>query len=334
MIVFEQPFFLFLIIPLPLSLYLRYFWKKRGGRVNFSMGTGSTRQSLFTSWQPFFRFFWILGEATYWLTIFFLILALSGVSYTRNKRIFMEKGMDIMVVLDESPSMSGKDFPGSRFEAAKQVVHEFIDLRENDVIGLVSVGAQAVLRVPLTMNAPYLQQRLKDLQVGTLNDGTALGRGISLAVAHLEECEGSDKVILLLTDGENTDTLISPYAAAEAAKELGIRIYAVGMGTTGTVEFEYTKEEHGQIITGFMESRFDEKMLTSIAQRTGGQYFPAASVRGLSESIKKIDLMERVNKAVMIETQTTPLSPYLILGALLSLIVSFLIRKLILKELL
>lgn len=334
MISFEQPFFLLLILPIPLGIYLRYFWRKRGGCVTFSIGTGNRKQFLFQPKQRFFRFLRFLGETGYWLSFLCLVLSLTGVSYVDNRRVFLNRGMDILFVLDESPSMSAKDFPVNRFEAAKRVIAEFVDLRENDAVGLVSVGGQAVLRVPLTMNYPFLKERLEPLQVGRLGDGTALGRGISLAAAHLRNSEASEKIIILLTDGENTDTLISPSAAADAAEELGIRLYAVGIGSPGTVDFEYFKPEEEKIITGSLNSRYDEKVLADLAERSGGRFFPAGSVRSLSESLKKIDSIETVSKSVKIETRSIPLAHPLIAAALFCFLLSFVIGKAVLKELL
>ena len=316
LISFEQPFFLLFLLPIPLGLYLRYFWKKRGGCITFSIGTGSRRPFIFQPRQRFFSFLRFLGEAGY------------------CRRIFLNRGMDILFVLDESPSMSAKDFPGNRFEAAKQVIAEFIDLRENDAVGLVTFGGQAVMRVPLTMNYSFFKERLEPLQVGRLGDGTAPGRGISLAAAHLKNSGAEERILILLTDGENTDTLISPTAAADAAKELGIRLYTVGIGTEGTVEFEYFKPGEEKIITGSVMSRYDEQVLKALAERTGGRFFPAGSVRSLSESLKKIDSIELMSKSVRIESESVSLTHPLIAAALFCLLFSFLVRKLILKELL
>lgn len=334
LISFEQPFFLLFLLPIPLGLYLRYFWKKRGGCITFSIGTGSRRPFIFQPRQRFFSFLRFLGEAGYWMSVLLLILSLTGVSYVDNRRIFLNRGMDILFVLDESPSMSAKDFPGNRFEAAKQVIAEFIDLRENDAVGLVTFGGQAVMRVPLTMNYSFFKERLEPLQVGRLGDGTAPGRGISLAAAHLKNSGAEERILILLTDGENTDTLISPTAAADAAKELGIRLYTVGIGTEGTVEFEYFKPSEEKIITGSVMSRYDEQVLKALAERTGGRFFPAGSVRSLSESLKKIDSIELMSKSVRIESESVSLTHPLIAAALFCLLFSFLVRKLILKELL
>lgn len=334
MISFEQPFFLLFFLPFPLALYLRYCWKKRGGCITFSIGIGYRKQFMFQPKQRFLSFLRFLGEVGYWLSMAFLILSLTGVSYVDNRRVFLNRGSDILFVLDESPSMSAKDFPGNRFEAAKQVIAEFIDLRENDAVGLVTFGGQAVMRVPLTMNYSFFKERLEPLQVGRLGDGTALGRGISLAAAHLKNSEAPERILILLTDGENTDTLISPTAAADAAKELGIRLYTVGIGTAGTVEFEYFKPEEEKIITGSVTSRYDENFLAALAERTGGRFFQAGSVRSLSESLKKIDSIELMSKSVRIESEAVPLSHLLIAAALFCFLFSFLIRKVILKELL
>lgn len=334
MISFEQPFFLLLFLPFPFGLYLRYFWKKRGGCLTFSIGIGNSKPFLFQPRQQFFHFLRFFGEAGFWLSSVFLILSLTGVSYTENRRIFLNKGMDILFVLDESPSMSAKDFPGNRFEAAKQAIAEFIDLRENDAVGLVTFGGQAVMRAPLTMNYDFLKKQLQALEVGRLGDGTALGRGISLAAAHLNGGEDSERILILLTDGENTDTLISPSAAADAVKELGIRMYTVGIGTSGIIEFEYFKPEEGKIITGSLSSRYDERFLRALAERTGGRFFPAGSVRSLSESLKKIDSVELTEKSVRIESKSVSLSHSLTVVALVCFLVSFFIRKVILQELL
>ena len=268
------------------------------------------------------------------MSVLLLILSLTGVSYVDNRRIFLNRGMDILFVLDESPSMSAKDFPGNRFEAAKQVIAEFIDLRENDAVGLVTFGGQAVMRVPLTMNYSFFKERLEPLQVGRLGDGTAPGRGISLAAAHLKNSGAEERILILLTDGENTDTLISPTAAADAAKELGIRLYTVGIGTLGNVEFEYFDPEERKIVTGILESRCDDELLKALAEKTGGKFYSAASVRSLSDALKRIESLELTSKSVKIERELTNLSHFLNIVAIFCFLISFFIKKSILKELL
>ena len=179
MISLEHPVFLIFFLFIPLGIYLRYYWRKRGGRITFSIGVGPTRKTLFKPHQKDVQIFWFLGEVFYWLTLLCVVMSLTGITYIKSKRVYLNRGTDIIFVLDESPSMSAKDYSGNRFETACRVIGEFIESRENDSVGLVSVGEQAVLRIPLTMDYRFFNERLASLQVGTLGNGTALGRGIS-----------------------------------------------------------------------------------------------------------------------------------------------------------
>ena len=331
MISLEHPIFLIFLIFFPVGIYLRYFRRRRGGRVTFSIGTGS---SLFRPRQRIVKTLWIAGEFFYWMTVLLLIVSMAGLTIIENKRIFLNRGVDILFVLDESPSMSAKDYSGNRFEAARRVIRDFVGMRENDSVGLISVGEQAVLRVPLTMDYRFFNERLSSLRVGSLGNGTALGRGISLAAVHLKDSRAAQKTIILLTDGENTDELISPFAAAEAAGELGIRLYTVGIGTVGNIEFEYFNPEENKVITGTLSSRCDEELLSGLAVRTGGRFYSASSVRTLSDSLRQIESIEEVGKSVKIESRTVPLTPFLNAVAIGCFLLSFFIRKSVLKELL
>lgn len=334
MISLEHPVFLIFFLFIPLGIYLRYYWRKRGGRITFSIGVGPTRKTLFKPHQKDVQIFWFLGEVFYWLTLLCVVMSLTGITYIKSKRVYLNRGTDIIFVLDESPSMSAKDYSGNRFETACRVIGEFIESRENDSVGLVSVGEQAVLRIPLTMDYRFFNERLASLQVGTLGNGTALGRGISLAAVHLKDSPAAQKTIILLTDGENTDTLISPFAAVEAIEELGIRLYTVGIGTLGNVEFEYFNPEERKIVTGILESRCDDELLKALAEKTGGKFYSAASVRSLSDALKRIESLELTSKSVKIERELTNLSHFLNIVAIFCFLISFFIKKSILKELL
>ena len=331
MMSFEHPGYLFLASVIPVGIYLLHFWRGRGGRVRFS----------FTKWHgetftyPNFgiRLLRFLGFAAFWLGVTSMIIAMSGPMRIVRETVYLNRGRDIMIVLDESPSMSAQDFqPTNRFEAAKDVIRTFVAGRDNDAIGLVSFGREAALRVPPTLDERTLLDRLDDLKILSLGDGTAIGMGLAVASMHLERSGATERVIVLMTDGENNAGEVLPKTAADLASRIGIRVYAIGIGTQGEVPIEYTDPETGTIRKGLFESRFDEELLKEIAEMTGGTYYSAKSPGALNAIFRSIDGIETTEKRARINVLTTPLYRRFILFGLAGFVFSFFLRTIVLRE--
>ncbi len=331
--VFREPLFLALLVLVPIGVFFRHFWRKRGGNVVFPFhvwgGSGFT---------PRFRGVRLLrgiGILSFWVGVSALIVASARPATVERQRVFLTRGVDIMIVLDESPSMAARDFaPENRFETAREVIRRFIERRENDPVGLVSFGREAALRVPPTTYYEEVHRALDGLQIMSLGDGTAIGMGVALASLHLSSSSASEKVVILLTDGENNAGEIFPETAATVAQQLGIRIYAIGIGNTEETRLEFTDPNTGQTFRGTFRGGFDEELLRQIAEISGGAYFYAGTSGTLASVFEAIDSIETVEKRVRIDVRTTPHHRPVIFFGLALIGLDILIRKWLLREVL
>lgn len=341
---FETPGYLLLLLFLPPAIYLRHFWKRRGGAIDFSFRTwGGSGVAYRSHFLALIRF---LAAVAFWGGTGLLILSLAGPVSTVKHRVFLSRGVDIMFVLDESPSMFAVDLAGgnggspgsrgqareSRFQAAKQVISDFVRHRENDPVGLVSFAKQAVLRIPPTLDYSSFLRRLGDLKPQSLGNGTAIGMGLGVAVLNLRHSDAPKKVIVLLTDGENNAGAVSPGQAAQLAAEYDIRIDTVGIGSTGEAPITYTDPETGKRYTGVLRGAFDERLLKNLAATTGGSYFNASTSGGLVNALRQIDSLESIQRRVSIQTKSIPLHRGMILLGLLLVLGSVVVRKGVLRE--
>ncbi|HEY0591892.1 MAG TPA: VWA domain-containing protein [Thermoanaerobaculia bacterium] len=229
-------------------------------------------------------------------------LTLLVVALARPQRVQEQsherRGIDIVVVLDASGSMGAEDFqPRNRFGVAKELVGEFIERRQDDRIGIVTFGQRAATRVPVTFDRDVAREVLGTAEIGENGDGTAIGTAIATAVNRLKTSKARSRVIILLTDGVSNAGSIEPDAASEIARELGIKLYAIGVGSYGPVPVPVRVQNR---ITGEMETIYqtiradlDEPMLRRIAEKTGGAYFRATDERTLADVLLTIDRLEK-----------------------------------------
>jgi Ca-activated chloride channel family protein len=202
-------------------------------------------------------------------------------------------GISIILTIDLSSSMLAEDFqPQNRVEVAKEKTKQFINGRTQDQIGLVSFSGEALTQVPLTMDYAVLQAAVDNLQPGQLEDGTAIGTAIATSLSRLKDAAGRSKVIVLLTDGVNNRGTIDPRTAAKAAAALGVRIYAIGIGTEGMAPVPVGRGVFGlRYETRAVE--LDEPLLEFVAQTTGGRYFRARDAQALQRIYQQIDALEK-----------------------------------------
>ena len=242
------------------------------------------------------------------------------------------EGIDIMLAIDVSGSMLARDFRPDRITAAKEVAGSFIADRYGDRIGLVAFAGEAFTQSPLTTDQGTLQTLLGRLRSGVVEDGTAIGNGLATAINRLRESNAKSKVIILLTDGENNRGEIAPLTAAEIARDQGIRVYTIGVGTRGTAPYP-TVDFFGNPTVVQAKVQIDEKILGEIADLTGGRYFRATDNAKLQSIYDEINQLEK--SKVEISQYTTYTEEYLrwAAAALALLLVEFLLRTLWLKSL-
>ena len=200
-------------------------------------------------------------------------------------------GIDIVLALDLSSSMLAEDLEPNRIEAAKQVAADFVRGRRNDRIGLVVFAGEAFTQAPLTLDYGVVTTLLDGLEVGMIEDGTAVGMGLATAVKRLQRSDAESRVIVLLTDGRNNRGEIDPITAAQMAQALGVRIYAIGAGTQGTAQVPVDDPIFGRRYAQ-MQVDIDEPTLQETATLTGGRYFRATNRESLEQIYAEIDALE------------------------------------------
>lgn len=209
------------------------------------------------------------------------------------------EGLDIVLALDTSNSMLAMDFildgkRQNRLAVVKHAVEQFIDKRTDDRIGLVVFGTRAFTQAPLTLDHKVLREFMKPLAIGMAGPDTAIGDALATAVKRLKDVDAKSKIIILLTDGENTAGSVEPTAAVEAARTLGIKIYCIGVGKNGPVPYPV----QGIFGTEYRESIFkmDSKLMQFIADTTGGKFFLASDTATLEKVYATIDALEKTRK--------------------------------------
>jgi Ca-activated chloride channel family protein len=232
-----------------------------------------------------------------WLRALILVLLVVAIARPQSgSRIVTTStlGVDIVIVLDTSDSMRGEDFaPDHRLSAAKAAIHTFIEGRSGDRLGLVGFASVASTRCPLTLDHEMLQQLLDEVDFASRNEsGTAIGMGLATAVNRLRDSTAESRVVVLLTDGANNEGQIGPEAAAEAARALDVRIYTIGVGSTGQVPLT-VQDRRGRSFTQLQYFELDEELLQSIADTTDGQYFNVRDAEAMKAVFETIDALEK-----------------------------------------
>ena len=201
------------------------------------------------------------------------------------------EGIDIVLALDLSSSMLAEDLEPNRIGAARQVAADFVRGRRNDRIGLVVFAGEAFTQAPLTLDHRVVTTLIEELEVGIIEDGTAIGMGLATAVKRLGDSTAESKVIVLLTDGQNNRGAIDPATASQMAQALGVRIYAVGAGTRGSARVPVDDPLFGRRYVS-MPVDIDDEALEELAAVTGGRYFRATDRESLERVYEEIDALE------------------------------------------
>lgn len=241
-----------------------------------------------------------------------------------------KEGIDIMIAMDFSASMLAKDFKPDRLTAAREVAMRFIDDRPNDRIGLVVYEGEAFTQCPLTTDHQVLQDLFLQAKSGLITGGTAVGTGLATAINRLRESDGKSKVVILLTDGVNNAGTIQPVDAAQIAKQFGIRVYTIGVGSLGKALSPVAIYPNGSYKYDYVEVKIDEDMLKQVAQITDGRYYRAVNERKLRDIYGEIDKLERTRvKVTEHSRRNEEYFPFVLAGASFLLLAFILPRTLL-----
>lgn len=288
-ITFADPEFFWLFLAVPVAIAW-YFWKKKQFTPTLKISSVQgfkAAGSVLPKLKPMLFVMRMLALSA-------LIVALArpqSTDVTNKSRT--TRGIDIVMSIDVSGSMLAKDLKPNRMEALKRVASEFVEQRINDRVGLVVFAAESYTKTPVTSDKAVVLQALDGIKYdNVLQDGTGIGVGLATAVNRLKDSKAKSKVIILLTDGVNNSGFIDPMTASEIAKEYGIKVYTIGIGTNGMAEFPYAIAPNGQFLFKRMKVEIDEKVMKDIAAMTGGKYFRATSNQSLENIYSEINKLE------------------------------------------
>ena len=232
------------------------------------------------------------------------IIAAAGPELGSSTSETTREGIAIVLAVDVSSSMLAEDFaPHNRLDVAKERSAAFVQGRKDDRIALVTFAGEALTRVPITVDYEVLDQAIRDIRIGELEDGTAIGTAIATSANRLRRAPGASKVIILLTDGVNNRGRIDPMTAASAAAELGIKIYTIGIGTQGEARLPIGRGPEGQLRYEMMPVQIDEDLLRDVSAATGGRYFRATDSEALRRIFEQIDQLEKAPVHVTVYTE-------------------------------
>lgn len=285
---FAQPEWLFLLVLAPLPVLWQWWQARRKPEGLHYSNIGPALSAPKTVWGRLRGLPVVLRSAA-------IVLGVLALARPQERDVSQERyaeGVDIMLVLDTSTSMRAQDFQPNRFEAARDVASEFIKGRISDRVGLIVFAAKAFTQTPLTLDYGFLQQMLAHVEVGAIEDGTAIGTALAMGVNRLKDTEAVSKVLILLTDGQNNRGEIDPITASEVAASLDVRVYAIGVGTRGEAPFVIDHPFAGRQVQ-MVPVEIDEEMLQTVARNTGGRYFRATNKDALRAIYEEIGELEK-----------------------------------------
>ena len=262
-----------------------------------------------------------------------LVIAVANPVIHHEERVYTSRGADIVFVLDTSPSMAARDIGSmTRLDNARQAIHTFVEQNTGVSFGLVVMASEAAVVVPPTMDTLSFFDKLDSIVVGEWGSGSAIGTGLSTAVYHLVASQAPKKCIVLITDGENNAGFIHPETAALLASKYEIAVYLLGIGTNGSVPFEYVDPTTGRVYSGMFDSSFDTRSMEQIALAGNGRYYNVQNVEDLSSVLGTIARHERVVQSYYMKVNDFYYYDRFVLIALIAFSLAWCIRRLYLKE--
>ena len=303
----KDPLWLLALLALPLVLWLRGRRSVPVLLVPFAAAWHRPSLAAPSRWPVALAF----------LGLVLLVGALARPQKVEDKREIRSEGYDIMLAIDLSSSMRAEDFvkdgePINRLQAIKPVIQAFIDRRASDRIGIVLFSGRAYTMAPLTFDHGWLSRQLTRVRIGMIEDGTAIGDGLGVALTRLEQAKrdsGGKRTgafVVLMTDGANNRGALQPHQAAELAKSRGIPVYTIGSGREGYVPVPVYDDRNRRVGTRNMLSDLDEGQLRQIAEATGGKFFRVADTDTIESAFKAIDRAQKIEfqaKSYLITTE-------------------------------
>ena len=324
-ITFGQPLFFILFAIIPVLIY----WKVIKGKKETAAVGISTTKGLFNtrSWKNTFQNVPFILRL---LAISCIIVALARPQVKYEEQQSEGEGVDIILCIDVSGSMTAQDFQPNRMEAAKKVAEDFVNNRPNDRIGIVIFSGESFTQCPLTTDHAVLINQIEQIRNGLLEDGTAIGSGLATGVDRLRNSKAKSKVIILLTDGVNNGGLIDPATALEIAKTFKVKVYTIGVGTDGYAPTPVSTPVG--IVMQNEKVAIDEKLLRNIADQTGGRYFRATDNQSLKSIYAEIDHLEKSKVEITTFHRFTEKFYPFIFAAMVLLLIEFILRFTIFKK--
>ena len=322
---FGQPLFFILFAIIPLLIY----WKiAKGKKQTAAIGISTTKGlSKMRSWKNTFQNVAFILRL---LALAFIITALARPQTKFDEQESEGEGVDIILCIDVSGSMTSQDFIPNRMEAAKKVAEDFVNSRPNDRIGVVIFSGESFTQCPLTTDHYVLINQISQIRNGLLEDGTAIGSGLATSVDRLRSSKAKSKVVILLTDGVNNGGLIDPATAMEIAKTFKVKVYTIGVGTDGYAPTPVSTPLG--IVMQNEKVAIDEKLLTNIAYQTGGKYFRATDNKSLQNIYSEIDHLEKSKVEITTFHRYTEKFYPLIFAAMALLLFEILLRLTVFKK--
>lgn len=322
---FLNPYILIGIVIVPLLLLYHLFVGRRATLTVSALGSASAPRTLRYWLRP-------MPLVLRLLAITALIIALARPVNVHTESETTTEGIDIVLAMDISGSMLARDFVPDRLTSAKKIASEFVGERSGDRLAVVAFAGEAFTQTPLTSDQATVQTMLSRLRSGVVDDGTAIGNGLATAINRLRESGAKSKVVVLLTDGVNNRGQISPATAAEIARDLGIKVYTIGVGSRGSAPYPAI-DMFGNESMVMAEVEIDEALLRRIAMLTGGEYFRAVDDNALAEIYERINTLEKSEVQVTNYTSYEELYMLWLVAALLLLAGEFIIERVVLNRL-
>lgn len=275
----------YMLLFIPLVIYL-FFLRRKQSALKFS------NVKLLRTKHNQKNYIYRCGRYIILIAFIILVCALARPRILESEKPITEKGIDIAMLLDVSGSMESVDFKPSRLEVAKKNMDDFVSKRANDRVALVVFAGNAYTRVPLTLDHAMVKKSIVDISRTSVKEqGTAIGMAMAVGLNRLKKSDSASKIMILLTDGDNNAGSIDPVTATGLAKDLGIKVYTIAVGSDKTLL--PTTDIFGDVVYREIDGGFNEELLKQISDDTGGKYYRAKDQETLKKIFTEIDTLEK-----------------------------------------